>query len=99
MMAGQIGYWLLAVGYLHIQHMLSFPSHGAGARRAGIYPRPLIQLLKSVSQMAWKQALMSSRISFTFSIYLLCLMETQARSVTLYRERKALESRIPPTVF
>ena len=33
MMAGQIGYWLLAVGYLHIQHMLSFPSHGAGARR------------------------------------------------------------------
>ena len=32
MMAGQIGYWLLAVGYLHIQHMLSFPSHGAGVR-------------------------------------------------------------------
>ena len=21
--------WILAVGYLHIQHMLSFPSHGA----------------------------------------------------------------------
>ena len=32
MMAGQIGYWLLAVGYLHIQHMLSFPSHGAGGK-------------------------------------------------------------------
>ena len=32
MMAEQIGYWLLAVGYLHIQHMLSFPSHGAGGQ-------------------------------------------------------------------
>jgi len=32
MMAGEIGYWLLAVGYLHIQHMLSFPSHGAGGK-------------------------------------------------------------------
>ena len=30
MMAGQIGYWLLDIGYLHIQHMLSFPSHGVG---------------------------------------------------------------------
>ena len=30
MMAGQIGCWLLDIGCLHIQHMLSFPSHGAG---------------------------------------------------------------------
>ena len=30
MMAGQIGYWLLDIGYLHIQHMLSFPAHGVG---------------------------------------------------------------------
>ena len=27
-----IGCWLLNIGYLHIQHMLSFPSHGAGGK-------------------------------------------------------------------